>query len=66
MRKSILAGLVALGLVVTGMTAMASAMTRQADAECSGVDVRVTHHVVLAAADNDRSRAPTCVDVGSC
>jgi hypothetical protein len=64
MRKSILAGAAALGFLAIALAVTAPALTRQADSEGSGADVRANRHMVVAMAG--RSTAPTCVEVGTC
>jgi hypothetical protein len=57
MRKIVLSGVAAVGLLAIGLTVFGHAVGfSQADAEGSGADVRVTRHNPVAMADARQSR----------
>jgi len=57
MRKIILTGVAAIGFLAIGLTVLGHpAMIRQADADGSGADVRMTRHDLVALTDPARSR----------
>jgi hypothetical protein len=62
MRKIVIAGVAALGLLAVGFTVMGHpASYNQADAEGSGVDVRATGHSLMAMIDTDHRTRPVLV-----
>jgi len=62
MRKFVLSGVAALGFLAVGMTVMGQpAAFRQADAEGSGADVRVTRHNLVAMVDTNHTKRPLLV-----
>ena len=62
MRKFVLSAVAALGFLAIGLTVLGHpAMIRQADADGSGADVRMTRHHLVALTDPARSR-PLFVD----
>jgi hypothetical protein len=59
MRKIVIAGVAALGLLAVGFTVMGHpASYNQADAEGSGADVRITGRGVMAMIDTDQGGRP--------
>jgi hypothetical protein len=62
MRKIIIAGVAALGLLAVGFTVMGHpASYRQAEADGSGADVRMTRPALTAMIGTDRSSRPLLV-----
>jgi type II secretory pathway component PulM len=62
MRKIVIAGVAALGLLAVGFTAMGQpASTNQAAAQASGADIGVARHSLQAMIGTDRSTRPLLV-----
>ncbi len=62
MRKIVLSGVAALGFLAIGMTVIGQpAPFRQADADGSGADVRVTRHTMVAMIDTNHGAKPLLV-----
>jgi hypothetical protein len=63
MRKIVLSGVAALGFLAIGMTVVVPHVSsiRQADADGSGADVRMTRHSLVAMIDTNQGRRPLLV-----